>query len=242
MNLLFQFFRSIARLSGRAKNTSQPLQGERRKNAGIPGKACAKHSPDFSRMNLPETMEELQKAADSSRDEFVETLRQLAIATDSRDPYTRGHSERVTRFSVEIARIMGLPDEEVERVRVGALIHDIGKIRIPEEILNKPTVLTEAEYEEMKTHTTRGYEMLKHIQQLQDILPGIQFHHEQLDGNGYPHGLKGDEIPVITRIITVADCFDAMTTIRPYQDPAPIEDVLGKISSAAGLKFDTQVV
>jgi HD-GYP domain-containing protein (c-di-GMP phosphodiesterase class II) len=247
MNLLFLSFRSIGRLLDRILNPFrlQSLKRDRRRNAGSAGKGISKSNGparDFSKMTLPETMAELQKAADASREVFVETLRELASACDSRDPYTRGHSERVTRFSVEIARIMGLPEDEVEQVRIGALVHDIGKITIAEEILNKPSVLTEAEYEAMKMHTTQGYELLKHIPQLKDILPGMQFHHELLDGKGYPNGLKGDEIPRITRIITVADCFDAMTTIRPYQDPAPIDYVLGTIRSAAGVKYDDRVV
>ncbi len=197
---------------------------------------------DFSRMSLQQSMAELQKAAETSPQELIQTLRELARASDSQDPYTRGHSERVTRFSAETARLMGLPEDEIERIRIGALIHDVGKITIDRKILNKPTVLTEAEYEVMKTHTTRGYELLKHIPQLKDVTAGIRFHHEQLDGNGYPYGLKGDEIPMIARVITVADCFDAMTTIRAYQDPAPIEYVLGMIRSAAGVKFDDRAV
>jgi len=193
-------------------------------------------------MSLQRTLTELQKAAEQSQQDFMEALRTLAAANDSKGLDTHGHSERVTRFSVEIARIMNLPEEEIERIRIAALIHDIGKIVIDEGILNKPTTLSEAEYEVMKTHPIKGYELLKHISQLEEIMPGMQFHHEQLDGKGYPSGLKGDEIPMIARIITVADCFDAMTTIRPYQEAAPIEYVLAKIRSAAGVKYDERVV
>ena len=243
MNLLSRIFRSIGRLPDPFRLLS--LKRERRRSAGSARKRTVRQygpARDFSTMPLPETMAELRNAANTSREVFVETLRELAAASDSRDPYTRGHSERVTRFSAEIARIIGLPEDEVERVRIGALIHDIGKITIAEEILNKPSALTRAEYELMKMHTTRGYELLKHIPQLKNILPGMQFHHELLDGTGYPHGLNGDEIPNIARIITVADCFDAMTTIRPYQDPAPVEHVLGSIRLAAGVKYDERVV
>ena len=193
-------------------------------------------------MTLQETMAELQRAAALSQPELVEALRTLASASDSKDFYTRGHSERVTRFSVEIAKTMGLPKDEIERIRIGALIHDIGKITIDSGILNKPTVLTDAEYAVMKTHATRGCELLEQIPQLHDITPGIRYHHEQMDGKGYPHGLKGAEIPMIARVIAVADCFDAMTTTRPYQDPAPVGYVLGMIRSAAGVKYDEQVV
>jgi HD-GYP domain-containing protein (c-di-GMP phosphodiesterase class II) len=193
-------------------------------------------------MTLQETMAELQRAAAQSRQVFIEALRALASASDSKDFYTRGHSERVTRFSVEIAETMGLPQDEIERIRIGALIHDIGKITIDSEILNKPTILTDGEYAVMKTHAIRGCELLEHIPQLHDIIPGIRYHHEQMDGKGYPHGLKGAEIPMIARVIAVADCFDAMTTTRPYQDPAPVGYVLGMIRSAAGIKYDAQVV
>ena len=191
---------------------------------------------------LQEATEELQRAANDSRQAFIEALRELASASESRSFYTRGHCERVTRFAVEIAKIMGLPEDEIERIRIAALIHDIGKITIEEDILNKPAVLTENEYAVIKTHPNQGYELLKNIPQLKDIIPGMQLHHEQLDGTGYPYGLKGDAIPMIARVITVADCFDAMITIRPYQDPAPIEHVIEMIRSEAGAKYDEQVV
>jgi putative nucleotidyltransferase with HDIG domain len=181
-------------------------------------------------------------ADDESKQLFTEAVRALANAIDEKDFYTRGHSERVTRFSVEIARIMNLTEEEIEKVTIGALIHDIGKLYIDDQILKKPTLLTEEEYEIMKTHTTRGHDMLKHIPQLKDVIPVLQSHHEQLDGKGYPQGLKGDEIPLIARIIMVADCFDAMTTARPYQDSAPVDYVLGVIRSFAGSKYDERVV
>jgi HD-GYP domain-containing protein (c-di-GMP phosphodiesterase class II) len=184
----------------------------------------------------------MRQAAEESRQLFMESVRALASAIDEKDFYTRGHSERVTHFSVEIARIMNLPEDEIEKITIGALIHDIGKLAIDDSILKKPAMLTEEEYEIMKTHTTRGFEMLKHIPQLKDIIPGLQSHHEQLDGRGYPQGLKGNEIPMIARIIMVADCFDAMTTSRPYQEPAPIDYVLKVISSAAGTKYDQRVV
>jgi HD-GYP domain-containing protein (c-di-GMP phosphodiesterase class II) len=191
---------------------------------------------------LRKILEDKMLAADESRQLFTEVVRALAKKIDDKDFYTRGHSERVTRFSVEIARIMNLAEEEIEKVTIGALIHDIGKLDIDDQILKKKTLLTDEEYEIMKTHTTRGHDMLKHIPQLRDIIPCLQSHHEQLDGKGYPQGLKGDEIPLIARIIMVADCFDAMTTARPYQDPAPVDYVLGVIRSFAGTKYDERVV
>jgi putative nucleotidyltransferase with HDIG domain len=195
--------------------------------------------------NVPELQDiltELQKVSGRSLPELVEPLRILASVSDRIDPYTRGHSERVTRFSVEIAKIMELPDEEIERIRVGALIHDIGKIAIDKKVLNKTTPLTDPEYALMKTHTTRGYELLKNIPSLKEILPCVQSHHEQLDGEGYPYGLKGNDIPMAARIVTVADCFDAIITARPYQDPVPTERALAILHSGAGFKYDASVV
>jgi HD-GYP domain-containing protein (c-di-GMP phosphodiesterase class II) len=240
MSSLSQFFRSIARSLSQICKPFHPQIPERRFNGF--GTASNAEGRDFLKMTSAEITAELHKAANVSRQALLEALRELASVTDNKHLDTRGHSERVTRFSAEIAKIMGLPEDEIEQIQIGALIHDIGKITISEEILNKPTALTEAEYAVMKTHPTRGYELLKPISQLRDILPGMRFHHEQMDGRGYPLGLKGDEIPIIARIITVADCFDAMITIRPYQDSAPIEHVLGMIRSDAGVKYDEHVV
>jgi HD-GYP domain-containing protein (c-di-GMP phosphodiesterase class II) len=191
---------------------------------------------------LQEILKELHKRSERGLQELVDPLRAFASASESADPYTRGHSERVTRFSVEIAKIMGLPQEEIEQIRIGALIHDIGKISIDEKVLNKTAPLTEDEYALMKTHATRGYELLKDIPSLKKILPCIQFHHEQLDGKGYPQGLKGEGIPLNARIVTVADCFDAMITTRPYQDPTSTEQALGILRSGAGVKYDVRAV
>jgi len=226
LNLLFHPFRS---------RNSTP---ERRRNGFNSGNGPI----DFSELTPQQTILELQKASKKSWDLLFDTLRLLASASDSKDVHTRGHSERVTRFSIEIAQIMGLPEDEIERIGIGALVHDIGKITIDSNILTKPTLLTDSEYEIMKTHTIRGYELLEQIPRLQSIKPATRFHHERLDGKGYPYGLKGDEIPRIVRVITVADCFDAMTTTRIYQDPTPVEYVLGMIRSAAGVKYDEHVV
>ncbi len=249
MNQLFRYFHSISifcdRILDRYRHGNSRSERRRKTDSAKSrsnGSLKNGGTKDFSKMTLPEAAEELQKAAKDSPQAFIEALRELANKSDGKAPDTRGHSERVMRFSVEIAKILGLPEDEIERIRIAALIHDIGKITIEEEILNKPAVLTENEYAVMKTHPARGYELLQHIPQLKDIIQGMQFHHEQLDGTGYPYGLKGDEIPMIARIITVADFFDAMITIRPYRDPVPIEHVLEMIRSAAGIKYDEQVV
>ncbi len=183
-----------------------------------------------------------KRALAESKQLFTGTIEALVNAIDGKDPYRRGHSERVTRISVEIAKIMNLPEEEIEKIKVAALIHDIGMITVDDRILKKQTSLTDEEFQAMKTHTTRGYEIIKNIPQLEEIAQGMQFHHERLDGKGYPLGLKGDEIPMIARVIMVADCFEAMTSKRPYHDSVSIDYALGTIRSSAGSKYDERVV
>ncbi len=185
---------------------------------------------------------ELKRAAEENRALFLGSIQMLAGAVDEKDPYTRGHSDRVTRYSVVIAEQMGLPEEQVEVVRIAAQLHDVGKIGIEDRILKKPGALTPEEYEVMKTHTVRGANILRPIPQLKEMIPGIELHHEALDGRGYPFGLKGDEIPIPARIIAVADTFDAMTTNRPYQTARDADYALRIIRSLEGTKFDPKVV
>ena len=166
----------------------------------------------------------------------------LAGAVDEKDPYTRGHSDRVTRYSVLLATEMGNTMEEIEKVRVSAQLHDVGKIGIEDRILKKPGALTPEEYEIMKTHTVKGANIVRQVEMLKDMIPGIELHHESLDGRGYPHGLKGDQIPELARIIMVADTFDAMTTNRPYQAAMDPEYVIRIINSMVNTKFDPRVV
>src|SRR5258706_4110878 len=162
-------------------------------------------------------IEQLRKAAHENHLLFINSVRMLAAAIDAKDPYTRGHSERVARYSVAIARAMELPPDQIRKVRLAALLHDVGKIGIDDRILRKPTALTDEEFEIMKLHPTKGAAIMSAIPQLADIIPGMRHHHEKWEGGGYPDGLKGEEIPTLARIVTVADTFDAMTTTRPYQ-------------------------
>jgi HD-GYP domain-containing protein (c-di-GMP phosphodiesterase class II) len=185
---------------------------------------------------------DLKKAAEENRSLFLSSIQMLAGAVDEKDPYTRGHSDRVTRYSVLIATEMGLKDEEIDKIRISAQLHDVGKIGIEDRILKKPGALTPEEFEVMKTHTTKGAAILRPVEALRDMLPGIELHHESLDGRGYPHGLKGDQIPLMPRIIMVADTFDAMTTNRPYQAAMDPEYVIRIINSLAATKFDPHVV
>jgi len=198
----------------------------------------------FNKMteDLETFVADLKRAAEENRTLFLSSIQMLAGAVDEKDPYTRGHSDRVTRYSVALATEMGLPTEEIEKTRISARLHDVGKIGIEDRILKKPGALTPDEFELMKAHTTKGANILSSVEQLHDMIPGIELHHESLDGRGYPYGLKGDDIPTTARIIMVADTFDAMTTNRPYQMGMDPEYVVRIINSLSGTKFDPAVV
>jgi HD-GYP domain-containing protein (c-di-GMP phosphodiesterase class II) len=185
---------------------------------------------------------DLQRAADENRQLFLGTVKGLAAAIDGKDPYTRGHSERVARFSVAIAQGLDLSDEEIEKIRISALLHDVGKIGIDDNVLKKPAALTDEEFALMKQHPQKGYKIMSQIPAMKEFLPGMYMHHEMIDGNGYPQGLKGDEIPMQARIVSVADTFDAMTTDRPYQRAMKFEVALDKIKSFVGTRYDERVV
>ena len=161
---------------------------------------------------------DLKRAAAENRELFMGSIQMLAGAVDEKDPYTRGHSDRVTRYSLHDCQGNGSCQKTSSKlVRISAQLHDVGKIGIEDRILKKPGALTPEEFDIMKTHTTKGANILRPVAQLKDMIPGIELHHESLDGRGYPHGLKGDQIPLLPRIIAVADTFDALTTNRPYQ-------------------------
>jgi HD-GYP domain-containing protein (c-di-GMP phosphodiesterase class II) len=187
-------------------------------------------------------VQKLEDKAEENRRLFYDSVRMLTAAIDAKDPYTRGHSERVSRYARAIARFMDLSEEEIERVYLAGLLHDVGKIGIQDRILQKPAALTDEEYEIMKTHPERGYKIMKEIQQLADVVPGMRYHHENWDGTGYPFGLKGEQIPLIARIVAVADTFDAMTTDRPYQRRMPTEKAVERIVMLSGRRFDPRVV
>jgi HD-GYP domain-containing protein (c-di-GMP phosphodiesterase class II) len=185
---------------------------------------------------------DLKRAAEENRELFMGSIQMLAGAVDEKDPYTRGHSDRVTRYSLLIAKEMAQSDEFIETLRISAQLHDVGKIGIEDHILKKPGALTEEEFEVMKTHTTKGANILRPVTQLTEMLPGIELHHEALDGRGYPYGLQGDQIPLLARVIAVADTFDALTTNRPYQQAHTPEQALQIIRNLAGKRLDPQAV
>jgi HD-GYP domain-containing protein (c-di-GMP phosphodiesterase class II) len=191
---------------------------------------------------LERFVEDLKRAADENRALFMGSIQMLAGAVDEKDPYTRGHSDRVTRYSLLIAKEMDLPATFMEVLQISAQLHDVGKIGIEDHILKKPGALTEEEFEVMKTHTTKGANILRPVTQLAEMLPGIELHHEALDGRGYPYGLKGDQIPLLARVIAVADTFDALTTNRPYQQAHTPDQALQIIKNLAGKRLDPAAV
>jgi len=191
---------------------------------------------------LEHFIEDLKRAAEENRELFMGSIQMLAGAVDEKDPYTRGHSDRVTRYSLLIAKEMNLPSSFLETLRISAQLHDVGKIGIEDHILKKPGALTEEEFEVMKTHTTKGANILRPVTQLAEMLPGIELHHEALDGRGYPYGLQGDQIPLLARVIAVGDTFDALTTNRPYQKEHTPEQALQIIKNLAGKRLDPQAV
>ncbi len=168
----------------------------------------------------------------------LQTIATIANTIDAKDEYTRGHSKRVSEYSVAIAKELGIPAKDVRNIRAIALLHDIGKIGVPDAVLNKPGRLTQEEYQLMKQHTIIGAEILKDIEMLPGIDIGAKYHHERYDGQGYPDGLKGSEIPEIARIIAVADAYDAMTSNRIYRRRLSSEKVLAELESGIGTQFD----
>lgn len=166
----------------------------------------------------------------------------LAQVAEAKDHYTEAHLERVSRYSLAIGRVLRLDEEMLEQLHKGALLHDIGKVGVPDRILQKPGRLTPEEYEEMKKHTIIGYEMCKPLRSLQGgALLVIRHHHERWDGKGYPDGLKGEEIPLLARIVSVVDAYDAMTTDRVYRKALPEEKARAEIQRNAGSQFDPKV-
>jgi HD-GYP domain-containing protein (c-di-GMP phosphodiesterase class II) len=185
---------------------------------------------------------DLQRSAEENHELFIGTVKALAAAIDGKDPYTRGHSERVSRFSVATAQALGLSADEIEKIRISALLHDVGKIGIDDRVLKKPSALSDEEFEIMKSHPQKGYKIMSQIPAMRDFLPGMYMHHEMINGEGYPQGLQGDQIPMQARIVSVADTFDAMTTERPYQRAMDLEAALTRLKSFIGTRYDARVV
>jgi HD-GYP domain-containing protein (c-di-GMP phosphodiesterase class II) len=173
---------------------------------------------------------------------FLDTIQAMVASIDAKDPYTNGHSQRVSDFSVAVGRQMNLPTEDIHQLRIGALLHDIGKIGIPDMILSKPGHLTNEETEKMKQHPAIGAGIMKNVRQLREEIPALAEHHEHMDGTGYPNGLAGDQISLFGRIVAVSDVFDALTSDRPYRKAMDVEEVLNRMQHDAGTHFDDACV
>jgi putative nucleotidyltransferase with HDIG domain len=246
--VLFGYFFAVGisePIRGLAASTRAISRGEFHQRTPVRGAAeISELAENFNLMasDIEEYIERLKEAAEENRELFIGSIRMLSAAIDEKDPYTRGHSGRVAKYSTLIAQEMRLSADELDKLKIAALLHDVGKIGVDDRVLKKPGSLTPEEFDIMKTHTTRGANIMRPVSQLKDMLPGIELHHEHMDGRGYPYGLSGPQIPVMARIIAVADTLDAMTTNRPYQSAMDLEYALGRIKALAGSKFDQAVV
>jgi len=173
---------------------------------------------------------------------YEETISAWANSIDDRTRYTEGHSSKVRRYAEAIGKRLYLSDDEMKTISIAGILHDIGKQDISVEILNKPGPLTDEEYNEIKTHSSKGARILRSIDMLKGAASAVYHHHERYDGYGYPDGLKGEEIPYLARILTVADAFDAMTSERPYKPKKSIHEAIIELQDNAGTQFDPEIV
>lgn len=183
---------------------------------------------------LSATYQELEKA-------YMESIQTLRYTVEAKDSYTRGHSDRVSEFSVLLGKYLGLSDKDLKTLRLGGLFHDIGKIGVPDTILQKADKLTDDEYSQIKQHPNIGVHILSNATIFNDILPIVEHHHERYDGRGYPGMLKGEEIPYLARITAVVDSFDAMSSKRAYRDSLPLDTIISEFERCKGTQFDPQI-
>lgn len=186
--------------------------------------------------------DELAEAYDKLEKAYLESIQTLRYTVEAKDPYTRGHSDRVSEYSVLIGQKLGLEEDKIKLLKIGGLFHDVGKIGVPDNILKKPGKLTDDEYSEIKNHPSIGAHILAPATIFQEIIPIVKHHHEKYDGNGYPSKLKGEEIPYLARIAAIADTFDAMTSKRIYRNELPIEVVKEEFLKNKGIQFDPNLV
>lgn len=191
---------------------------------------------------VEERTAKLQQAYRILKKAHLDSVKVLAEAIDAKDPYTRGHSDRVTRMSLKIAFQYGFTEERLESLEYGALLHDIGKIGIKDEVLQKPGALSSEEYQYIQEHPLVGVKIVEGLDFFKDKIPMIRHHHEHFDGCGYPDGLVGETIPLEARIIAVPDAFDAMTSARPHREMMPLQDVLMELEKCKGTQFDPEVL
>lgn len=193
-------------------------------------------------MNLiSEINEELKNKNDELEAAYLDTIGILRYTVEAKDPYTRGHSDRVSELSVLIGEKMGLDDETIHVLKIGGLFHDIGKIGIPDSILLKESKLDDEEYSQIKNHPAIGAHILGDAEIFKNILPVVLHHHERYDGKGYPSQLKGEEIPLVARVAAIADTFDAMNSKRPYRNTLPIDVIINEFEKCSGTQFDPKI-
>ncbi len=196
----------------------------------------------ISQMNMIKEMnEELKGTYDKLERAYMESIQTLRYTVEAKDSYTRGHSDRVSEFSVLLGKYLGLSDYDLKTLQLGGLFHDVGKIGVPDSILLKTERLTDDEYSEIKNHPTIGAHILSNATIFQEIIPIVKHHHEKYDGNGYPGKLKGEDIPYFARIAAIADTFDAMTSKRTYRDALPLDTVIAEIEKCKGTQFDPKL-
>ncbi|MBN2705491.1 MAG: response regulator [Deltaproteobacteria bacterium] len=195
------------------------------------------------KINYQTTLESrIEEATQALHNRVVQTVSSFILAIEEKDRYTQGHSKRVAEYSGLMAGVLELPEEERHDLIYAAQLHDIGKIGISEQLLNKPGKLNMVEYETIKTHPSKGVKILEPLTFLGHLLPIIEAHHEWFDGSGYPKGLKGERIPFLARIIAVCDTFDAMTSERSYRKPLPLKIAIQEIVEGSGTQFDPEAV
>ena len=186
-------------------------------------------------------MNEIKKINQELENAYLESIQTLRYTVDAKDTYTRGHSDRVSEYSVLIGKYLGLPESDLKTLRIGGLFHDIGKLGVPDSILLKEGKLSDNEYSEVKNHPSIGAHILSSASIFKDIIPIVKHHHERYDGHGYPSQLEGENIPYFARITSIADSFDAMTSKRAYRDSMPIEKVISEFENCKGTQFDPKL-
>lgn len=186
-------------------------------------------------------MRTITKMNENLEKSYMDSIEILRHTVEAKDPYTRGHSDRVSEYAVLLGKKLNLTDEDIEKLKIGGLFHDIGKIGIPDSILLKESKLTDEEYIKIKEHPVIGYNILENADMFKNILDIIKYHHERFDGNGYPEKLAGENIPYLARVTSIVDSFDAMTSKRSYRDSLPMDVVKSEILENLGSQFDPEI-
>jgi putative nucleotidyltransferase with HDIG domain len=231
----------LTRPIGRLSSSLQAMAAARQLNLRLPLDGSSREL-DALTETFNALMASVVEAEAQTEAAYTGAIRALATALDARDPYTAGHSERVSVVSVAIGRALNLADDEIEVIRLGALLHDIGKIGVPDEVLRKPGALTPAEFDTIRLHPVLGARILRSVPFLARHIAIVELHHERPDGRGYPKGLRGDDIPLAARIVHVADAYDAITSARAYRAARPGADALRELWRCAGTEFHAEIV